>query len=178
MRAPTTFKLVRGFHEQTPIPKAAKRAGWSHRSAVVIDSHIPGEPEMQFDSTLFVQFLRSIDAVIAATNRRITVIDPKKGKKVELMSVEALHDFYQEIEAEDRDLPEAIIWYNEATEVGGGFPEKWYAVGGPEIYHDSFTFSVFTENDIFPAVVHAAEEISKSSNVRLTGIYEGKDGGR
>lgn len=173
MRAPTTVKLVRGRHDHTPIPKVVKKEGWGYRAAVVIDSYVPGEPEMWFDSALFVRFLRSIDDAMKATSRQISMVDPRHGKTVELTSVDALDRFYQEIGEEDRDLPEEVIWLEYDVKIGGGFAEKWYAVGGPEIYHDSFTFSVFTKKDIFPILAAAAENICKAANARLLGMHEG-----
>lgn len=174
MRAPTTVKLVRGFHEQTPIPKSVKQYDWPYRAAVVIDSYVPDVPEMVFDSALFTRFLESIDTALKATTRVIKVIDPKTAKPVALHSLAELTSFYQGCDEENRDLPEEVLWFDGAANVGGGFPERWYAVGGPEIYHDSFTFSVFSQKEIYSALSASAAEVCASTNARLIGIYEGK----
>ena len=173
MRAPTTVKLVRGVHVETPIPEAVHRCGWKYRTAIVIDSYVPDLPDMYFDSALFLRFLQAIDDAIGATSCHIRAIDPRTDEPIELFSIADLQDFYHGISEEERDLPEDIIWFDEAVMVGGGFPEKWHSVGGPDIYHDSFTFSAFTKKEIFHSVSAIAGEICEKSNSRLLGVYDG-----
>lgn len=173
MRAPTTLKLVRGLHPETPVPTAAQLCGWTHRTAVVIDSYVPGLADMYFDSALFLRFLQRIDDLIAGTSRHITVIDPRSGQSRELMSVAELQDFYHDLPEDERDLPQDIFWFDDVVPVAGGFAENWDMVGGPEIYHDSFTLSVFTKKDIFPALAAAAGEICAESHARLLAVHEG-----
>ena len=139
----------------------------------MIDSYVAGLADMYFDSGLFLQFLGVIDDAIGATSRHVRVIDPHKNTPIDLFSFGELQDFYHGIPEEERDLPEDIIWFDDVVMVGGGFAEKWYSVGGPEIYHDSFTFSIFTKKEIFPTVSALAAQVCSKSNSQLIGVYEG-----
>jgi hypothetical protein len=101
-------------------------------------------------------------------------LDPRSRNYLVLSSLAELETLYQNSAGEDRDLPEDVLWLDGSVTIAGGFAEKWYAVGGPEIYHDSFTFSVFSRDEIFPSLLEAADETCASGNARLEGVYEGR----
>lgn len=162
------------MHAPTLLPKPAHAHGWKHRTALVIDSHVAGESEMILNTALLVRFLETIDQALAATTRRIQIIDPATASPTTLSSWAELSAFYGRVTKEHQDLPESVEWRTGDVLIAGGFPEKWYAVGGPALYHDSFTFSVYSTRDVFAAINAATADICAATHATLLGVHEGK----
>jgi hypothetical protein len=45
----------------------------------------------------------------------------------------------------ETDVWEVILWWTGGTLVAAASREAWYAVGGPALYHDSYTTSIFVK---------------------------------
>jgi hypothetical protein len=136
--------LVNGTHRKvTPIPQEVRKGGYHYRIGLVLDSYRSDCADMYFDSALFVELLQFISE--KAIGNPITIDMGDLG--IRNGSFPNLRKFYNSIEVSDQDLPEKIIWDGSI-----GFKETWYLSGGPEPYHDSFTFSIFSQKAVYSVI--------------------------
>lgn len=136
-----TFKLVVGVHRETPIPDDTRTLNLSCRTALVLDTYRSWSPDMYFDAELFVTLLDPIDRFLGAASFAVRLYEPERLHVCEGLA--SLSSFYSS-HPPDAGTPEHATWTRDQRTIARGFSERWDLVGGPSLYHDSCTFSIFT----------------------------------
>lgn len=138
----TQIRFVAGFERGRKVPWPARRVGFQHRFAVIQETYRPDCPGMYFDEALW---LRLIDFARGFLGGPVPVI------VTEELEESALDDFltaWRRIAPEDR-LPETIVLRDErGATVLYIQPVFWVQVGGPAPYHDSYTYEIYSYDDI------------------------------
>jgi len=146
---PVDVTFVSGRERGFRYPPQISQAALDHRLAVVQHTHVSGWPDMVFDQTLWqaiCEFLRlqGIGQVLVGNK------DEDLGKH-EVALPEFLAD-QDRLPDEDRAPPGLLV-----VRSGGRLrlcvvTEYWADVGGPDRYHDSYTYSVFSGFDLTGAL--------------------------
>jgi hypothetical protein len=143
-------KVISGFHDCTPpTPSAAIAAGLTNRTAISIESYCAGNVDSFFDSKLFKILLDAISSSIAYDSSQVWEDIPGgffqrlfRRKLIQLVgSIEMLEDL---LCREAADPPSKIVWMKADKPVVIGVAEHWDRLGGPDPYHDSYTFSLYS----------------------------------
>jgi hypothetical protein len=163
--AKTEIEFVAGFDPACPVPAEVRSAGLDHRFAVIQHSYKPGSVDMVFDESLcraLVVFARHL-----APSATILVFDESEDRHA--FTLDAYLRKFDETPSQHNGPPYLVLVKEGSTLVACIASEEWAAVGGPEPYHDSYTYSVFAKFDAGSLVVnfltnhHAAEGWSLAS---------------
>ena len=141
--SPRTVTLVVGYHQVTPpAPTVATAQGLDSRVALVLDSYRPDSADAYFDAPLWCASVNAAAQVLEADCAELLNLTKRsrwrKGEQVETLSI---NHFSPEDWLESP--PKQVRWYRDGALVAVGVSEFWVQVGGPEPYHDSYTFSWF-----------------------------------
>jgi hypothetical protein len=148
----TIVTVVIGTHKETPVPKEVKTLGLLERIAIVQHTFRPDKGYMYFDSDIALKLLAGLEQVWGVKAR---VLHIKK-----LIDTGALATVYDnEADEEERDPFERAEFYWGDTLVCLVFTEGWTAVGGPRLYHDSVTYSVYSAADISEKLLVVLSEL-------------------
>lgn len=141
---------VIGSHSCTPIPDEVHLHGLRHRFALILDPY--SESAASYETTASV--LSAIFAEIArefASSRVVAIMsDGTEHGELSHVTNHILGD-------EELNLPAKIYFYHEKKLVCLEFTENWAAVGGPQPYSDSLTFSFYTPEDLTLRFIDACE---------------------
>jgi hypothetical protein len=85
-----------------------------------------------------------------------------------------LNAFYFEVGPE-AEIPEEATWISDGDIVAKGFSERWDAVGGPAVYHDSLTFSIYTRAPIPDTVLLQMRHSARQIGAEMTEQHCGDD---
>lgn len=141
MKSERKVRLVNGAHKKfTLIPKELEKEKYPFRTGLVLESFRSHRVDMFFDSDLFLIILS--ECCIRALGEPKTI--QMNGCMIKDGLVANLRKYYDSLTEEDHDLPETIVW-DDAV----GIRESWNLVGGPDLYHDSYTFSIFSRKPIY-----------------------------
>lgn len=163
-----SLALVAGYHDCSFPPAEAHAAGLRERFAVVLGSYRPDKDGMFFDATAF---LRVGEAVCAAIPHTSLLID--LPGKTRFGSFRDLGQSYARLTHDERDPPERLRLLDGDDLVCLMATELWVNVGGPAIYHDSYTFSFYTSADRSEQFRSACEGACQELDVNITGFYQG-----
>jgi hypothetical protein len=141
--AKTEMAFLSGFDPACPVPLAAKSAALTHRFAVIQETYRPDSVDMFFDEPLFralMRFAAQIDP-----DAVVTIDEKANGYEVDLLAFLTAWELLDD----DRKGPDAMA----LARVGGELvlciaPEHWANIGGPMPYADSYTYSIFSKQDI------------------------------
>jgi hypothetical protein len=147
----TSVTVVIGTHKETPVPKEIKRLGLLERFALVQHTARDDKTYMYFDSDIAVKLLEALEKVLSV-QARVTYRD-------QVTDVRWLANLYSlEQDEEERDPFEQAELYVNTKLICLVVTEGWTAVGGPKIYHDSHTYSVYSANDLSEKLLEALSE--------------------
>jgi hypothetical protein len=133
----TQVNFVAGFDAASRVPPAVRKAGLTHRTAVIQETYRPDSPDMYFDEALWLRLLDFARAFCPGAEVLV-------GK--EAQTPEA---FLQDWRASDeRDPADSIEVRNQGELVLFVATEFWTNVGGPAPYADSYTYSFFSKDEI------------------------------
>ncbi|ESQ86446.1 hypothetical protein ABAC460_23330 [Asticcacaulis sp. AC460] len=137
----TEVRFVDGFDDSGwPVPEPAKAAGLNHRFAVIQETYRPDSVDMYFDEPLWFSMVDLAKTV--ATDVRIGVLEKRKYREVDL---EAYLATWSSTPQDDKDPPNFILGRDSTglnLVIG---TEYWCRGGGPEDYHDSYTYAVYSK---------------------------------
>ena len=158
MDAPSkSVTLVVGYHRETPpAPAAATSQGLDDRIALVLSSYHPGLEDACFDAPLWCAAANSVGRALKAD--RTEVLRPGKlpwWRKLFGGSEETDAVSLFAAEGWPDAPPDQVRWYRGKALVAVGTSELWVHVGGPEPYHDSYTFSWFVRGSHAKCVLEA-----------------------
>src|SRR5947209_1811605 len=163
-----SLSLVSGYHDCTFPPAEAYDAGLRERFAVVLGSYRPDRDGMCFDATTF---LRVGEAVCAAVPHTSLLIDISGD--IRFGSFRELAQGYARLTQEGRDPPQRLRLFNGDGVVCVMETELWVNIGGPAIYHDSYTFSFYTAEDYSESFRSVCEGVCRELEVNVTGFHQG-----
>jgi hypothetical protein len=137
----TVVTVVIGTHEQTPVPREVRTLGLLERIAVIQHTFRPDKGFMYVDSDIALKVLTGLEQLFGVKPRVL------HGNKIlDTGALAAL--YYSKANEEERDPFERAEFYLDDTLVCLVVTENWAAVGGPRLYHDSVTYSVYSQEDI------------------------------
>lgn len=159
-RGPVEVEFVAGAEPGFRYPPAIAAAGLVHRLAVVQHTHVDGCADMVFDEALWRALC---DFLVEQTSGGIFVgLAPDDLGREEWTLAAFLKD-WEPTPADDRDPPGLLIVRSGAELRLCVVTEYWARVGGPWPYADSYTYAIFSAQDLSAA---------------LTAFLRGRSGGR
>lgn len=169
-----TFKMVLGFHRETPVPSDVQRLNLPYRTAIVLDTYRSWSPDMYFDSQLFLALLAPIDRSFTPSTLSIAIqlYEPERLQTIEGLA--ELAAFYA-AQPSDADIPDEATWVRDGHIIARGFSERWDLVGGPSLYHDSLTFSVFSRTPLPDSVLAQVRGASSLLGAEMTELSYGHE---
>lgn len=183
MNRERSLKIVLG-HEPLHVPAGAAQAGLTVAVGLVLSTVRSDVRDMVLDHELWLACVRAVGGAVNATSsevfakpsRRIfeALRRPRIGHSVGSLntySERLLED--PSIEKVETDVWGAILWWRGGTLVAAASREDWYAVGGPPLYHDSYTTSV----SVRPSDLGALEKALELHAGRAGGWVESIVGG-
>ncbi len=154
-------KIISGFHSCTPsTPRLAIDAGLSSRAAFSIESYRPGSVDMFFDSDLFMSLLNAVSSSVPHDSTEVWQEIPGgifqrllRHEHYRIIgSLETLEGMFRQKEPEP---PSKIVWTKATKPVVIGVPEGWHLLGGPDPYHDTYTFSLYSSSSDSARIIEA-----------------------
>jgi hypothetical protein len=157
------FKLVFGYVPRIDRwPAMAKRLALPHRCAFVLDTYKPGNVDMFFDGGLYTEIIRVVWSTVQATAAELIGDDQDRR-------ISCGDDFDGSFRALAPDPVEPlrrVVFEREGRVVAIAESEPWTNVGGPDVYHDSYTIAVFSAADIGAAIESAANAVAARRSLR------------
>jgi hypothetical protein len=139
----TEVNFVAGFDGICPAPPAVRKTGLDHRFAVIQETYRPDSPDMYFDAALWLCLLDFACSYAPGAEVRI-------GKAALPLDV-----FLRNWQASDDPDPEPVEVRQQGEFVLYVAPEFWANIGGPAPYADSYTYAVFSREDLSgPLMAH------------------------
>lgn len=141
---PVDIRFVEGFDIYTTWPQLVRNAALNNRFAIIQDTYVPGQPDMVFDEPLWRALVRfMVDYVSDGVVTACRDLDSKPERLLDWFRAD-----WEAEPADDRDPPEALLVRRGGRLVAAMITAPWCRVGGPKLYHDSWTYSIFTENPV------------------------------
>lgn len=137
----TEVDFFAGFDPVCLVPRAVKQAGLTQRFAVIQHTYRADCPDMYFDQALWRRLVEFAEQL----GPEVRVV-PAEGQPE--MTVEAFIDTWQGVPDVERDPPAFVLVREGPTLRLLMATEYWARVGGPPRYHDSFTYSLFSNADL------------------------------
>lgn len=145
------IRFAKGIDGYFKRPKQALGAGLNQRFAVIQDTFVEGCADMYFDEHLW----RALVGVLSSSSETFQV-----EVTLESGAVRPWGKFLQDWESippEDRDPPPLVEMRSGGALLLSMMTEYWTRVGGPRLYHDSYTYSLFAPRDMEAEVRVALE---------------------
>lgn len=150
-------------HEPVVAPPEAVAAGLTSVMAVVLSTHRTGNPDMFIDHELWLACLDAIGNSVGAATTEV-FLEPKRRFLERLRPrrkgplIGAVEQYAARVRADlSTDDWETVLWRHEGTLLAAATAERWYLVGGPPPYHDSYTTSIFVKDSCKEALVDALQ---------------------
>jgi hypothetical protein len=133
----TEISFVSGFDAEDRTPGLVKSAGLKHRFAVIQETYRPDKVDMYFDEALWG---RLFDFAIRYALDRKTIAEIRYASK-EMPAANLVTAGRQET---DKKPPPYILVRDGGKCVLCIATEFWNLIGGPWPYHDSYTYSIYS----------------------------------
>jgi hypothetical protein len=147
----TDITFVDGFDDWYTVPPAVKSAGLSHRFAVIQDTYRSDSVGMYFDEALW---RRLIDfALHFSPGSYLTAIVGERA----FDWISFISD-WENSTASNREPPAYVQVFADGKFVLCMATEYWTRVGGPMPYHDSYTYSFFSAEDLSRRIMQHLRE--------------------
>jgi hypothetical protein len=139
--AKTEIRFLKGFDPACVVPPLVKSARLRERFAVIQETYRADKVDMHFDDALWLCLLEF--AVRFAPGARVKIVGEGDGKET------AIEEFLSGWKtSEDREPPACILVREHESLALCVATEYWKQVGGPWPYHDSYTYSAFSNEDL------------------------------
>lgn len=140
--AKTEIEFVSGFDPVCPIPRIVRAAGLDHRFAVIQHTYRPDSVDGVFDVALFDTLMRFAAAL--RPNADVSADERNDGREVSLANFRAAWEQSSEDHRSD-----AMLLVRLGSELVACIaPEHWANIGGPAPYSDSYTYSIFSREEM------------------------------
>ena len=134
-------KGVEGIAER---PSVA--SGLDQRFAVIQDTYVTGHPDMVFDDRLWLTLVDFLGRQSAAQEVRVT------REEGQVVGLALFVSNWKGVARADREPPPLVEFRTDAATSAVMATEYWSRVGGPEPYHDSYTYAIWTRDDVEEAL--------------------------
>lgn len=133
------IRFVSGEDGLTPLPPIVAKAQFSARFAVVQDTYVEGCVDMYFDQSLW----RALAGYVAGLGGTVSVLTKFKDRLE--APLDAFLEGWEAIPDEDKDPPWVLLVRSEDRLLMAMVTDYWVQVGGPKLYHDSYTYSLLSD---------------------------------
>ncbi|MBS0384934.1 MAG: hypothetical protein JSS00_06255 [Proteobacteria bacterium] len=162
--AKTEIEFLSGFDAVCPVPPEVRAAGLSYRFAVIQHTYRPDSVNMVFD----VPLCRCLLEFVADFAPDVEV-QPERGQAPKTSVTGFIAKLLAQ-EVDDQVPPALVFARRDGKIVLCMASEEWAQVGGPEPYHDSYTYSLFTHQDIGSRVKALLATHSEAEGWRLAEV--------
>lgn len=139
--------LVSGMERFSKPPAVVRRAGLLRRLAVIQQTHVQGSADMYFDEALWRALAGYVQTKGDAAGARVTT------ERRASLSLDQFFLAWQAIAADEREAPPLLTARSDGRPVLCMVTEYWAHVGGPAPYHDSYTYALYSNQDLEKEVV-------------------------
>lgn len=153
----TEIRFAAGIDGHFQIPQPAK-AGLDHRFAVIQETYRADSPDSYFDEPLWLRLIEFARESGAATTIRAEGPDGRPDVP--------LDDFlsgFRDTPAADREPAEFVSVWRGPELILFIHTEFWCRLGGPPLYHDSYTYSLYTKDDVSERVMRFVAQADAAS---------------
>jgi hypothetical protein len=148
-------------------PEDAWRLRLAHRCAFVMGAHSPGSDDMVFNAPLYHAILTMVWDVLQSDRAEILGFDEPARRVSSATELEAVVG--EQSRVHDEPAPGLTMFRGEAA-VAFIESQPWARVGGPEVYHDTYTVAVHTATDVSEILVAHAHELSTRCETELAEV--------
>lgn len=166
-----TVKLVSGYLPNIDYPnKTAQEMGLLFRFAVVLDTFRESKVDMFFDAELFFILF---DRIFSVVQYDAMAIEFDEEGKIAFGSLDAATEHFYNLPEQDREpFVQALLSLNGAPT--SLVRAEWhYRVGGPEPYHDSYTYSIYRRSQDPSDLVDACRAVCAEQRALVAGEFQG-----
>ena len=169
---PRSFSLVFGYLPGIDKSyKPALKQDLHRRFAVVLDSYRPSLNEMYYDWEMFFEILNAVASLI--DHDELTVSYNNKTEHFKTIAATKAEQIVRHgMEDDHFDRLEFLKDRLTACIVN---PEPYYAIGGLEPYHDSFTFAFYLKDDNRDLFLAALKDLAIEKNYILENVIVGNE---
>jgi len=143
------ISFVRGVDRFSTPPKFVKKAGLTSRFAVVQHTYVEGCADLYFDASLW----RALASFVQSKGGKAEVWVTTPGRKP--LTLTKFIEEWEEISADEREPPPVLRVLSGARPALCMVTTYWADVGGPGLYHDSYTYSLYGDKDLGDDVLAA-----------------------
>jgi hypothetical protein len=154
----TAIRFVAGIEPGHRIPAAVKAAGGlTHRFAVIQETYRPDKASegMYFDEALWRRLLEF--ARETAPDVQVAIVACDCAKAIDASDFLAAN-------ASIEDPPASVLVHAKGTLLLFIETEYWTQVGGPWPYHDSYTYAIWSNDEVSARVIRFLREADASAS--------------
>jgi hypothetical protein len=141
--------FVKGNEGFSSIPEVVALSGLNERFAVIQDSAVEGCSDWYFDKLLW----RCLVRYVVGQGGQVTVLNQWRDK--DEVPIDEFLEAWDQIDPQDQEPPWVLLVRIEGRLTLSMVTEYWCLAGGPDPYHDSYTYSLFSDRDVSEEVVLA-----------------------
>ncbi len=153
----TKIHLLAGFDSAVHVPKYVKSASLKYRLAVIQETYRADKVDMYFDEALWRRLLEF--ALPYSPGLHVGIIAQRSKKEMQPGGFLATWNAWAD---EDRYPPEFILLRGKENLVLCIATEYWTHVGGPRPYSNSYTYSIYSNEDLSARVMRFLLEAEAS----------------
>jgi hypothetical protein len=145
-------------------PRCTRDAGLTHRLAVIQETHVEGSLDMVFDEMLWMAVIDYASRF--CTGGVVTIAESVRDVGQRERPLADCLEQWERSAADDRCPPELLLVRTNGALELCVVTELWAHVGGPQAYHDSYTYVLYAKRDLsaeVPAFLRARPEASRWS---------------
>ena len=159
----TEIDFFVGFDPVSPIPRVILGGGLDCRFAVIQHTSVTGCDDLYFDESLWMRWVEFARSYCSGGEVRIVA---REGEAE--VGVEAFVAAWRGAETVDgREPPQLILARDQGKIVLCISTEDWARLGGPWPYHDSYTYSIFSKEEVAERVMAFLAEAEASRGWRM-----------
>ncbi|WP_426014020.1 hypothetical protein [Caulobacter sp. DWR2-3-1b2] len=147
--ASVDVRFVKGNEGFSSIPEIVALSGLNERFAVIQETAVEGCSDWYFDKLLW----RCLVTYLAERGGQVTVLVQWRG--TDEVPIDEYIGPWERIEPQDQEPPWALLVRIDGRLTLSMVTEYWCLVGGPIPYHDSYTYSLFSQRDVSEEVLLA-----------------------
>ena len=149
-----TYSVVLGYLDNDTLPLELRRLGLQHRSAILLSPKPDEGTEPELNRKLYLAMLEIAFDAASATEAEVLLLDGGETKRVS--DVAALKRLFTSLPEPTEPFPE-VLFVAGTSPTAALISEPYAHVGGPSPYHDTYTVSLFADDDCCRRFVAALE---------------------
>ena len=162
-----SISIVKGYHDCTKIPDVTLSGNLRFRLAIILDTYRRDKKDMFFDAELFCEFIFRVCDLMLPEQVKVFLASGEV-----LNSLKTMKDRIFFENEEDRMPPKEVHLMKKGRVFCCVYTEFWIYSGGPTPYHDSYTFSIYTETDFSRHLIEICDNVCNNLNATIVSVYE------